>query len=176
MSHAGLNWFVLWEESLSLLSGGKRASVFLPPCSTASTQISTFPVFLLKNRPHPHHSPHENPSFINTSIFRQRDYLSLSPLFSHPESLFLLFSFLTQTLPCSILSSLAPCETPTQGLREMNGLILKGKERSITWCAHTCAMIHTYADMMNSFWGTVRVHMLKCILASAHAHRQTRLR
>ncbi len=74
-------------------------------------------------------------------------------------------------LPCSILSSLALCVTPTQGLREMNGLIPVGKEWNITWCAHTCTNTHTHTDSegyMNTMCGTV--HILKYTLAHTHTH------
>lgn len=145
----------------------KKSRLFFSLPAALQAPISTFPVFFffLKNRPRPDRSWHENPSFINTSIFGHGGYLSLSPLFCHRNSLFLLFlPPHSPTLPCSVLSSLAPCETPTQGLREMNGLILKGKEWSITWCTK----IHTYSDnerhAMKSFWGTAQVYMLKHIV------------
>lgn len=167
MSRAGVNWFVLWEESLALLLEKKKAVCSSPSLQRCKHQSlpSLYSFFFLKNRPRPDRSWHENPSFINTSIFGHGDYLSLSPLFCHRNSLFLLFlPPHSPTLPCSVLSSLAPCETPTQGLREMNGLILKGKEWSITWCTK----IHTYSDnerhAMKSFWGTAQVYMLKHIV------------
>ena len=106
--------------------------------------------------------------------FLRRNYRSLSSLFLPSEKIyFYFFPPRSPALPCSILSSLALCVTPTQGLREMNGLIPVGKEWNITWCAHTCTThTHTHADNeghRNTLCGTV--HMLKYTLRHTHACR-----
>ena len=83
----------------------------------------------LHSRPHSHRSRHENPSFINTSISSQELSITVASLFLPSEKIyFYFFPPCSPALPCSVLSSLALCVTPTQGLREMNGLIPVGKE------------------------------------------------
>lgn len=151
MSLAGVNWFVLWEESLPSLAAQNKYQPF--PCKTAST-----------NPPHHHHlfclyfiflKAARSPTFPSPSALKIPlpsilwfffspsaeiiDHVTSSFLFpSVRRSLFLLFPARSAALCGSVLSSLALCETPTQGLREMNGLIPEGKEWNITWCARTC--------------------------------------
>lgn len=76
--------------------------------------FSAFFFLKLHSLPRSHGSQHENPSFVNTLIFSNRNYRSLSPLFCHLKNLFLLPPH-SRARPRSILSSLALCVTPTQG-------------------------------------------------------------
>lgn len=132
MSQGGVNWFVLWEECLPLLSTNPQFLNPLPPCrSTASNSIRLLC---------PYSKPPTFPMLpawkcliyqyfdFCTGIIDQRHLVSAV----QRKIYFYFFPSRSPALPCSILSSLTLCVTPTQGLWEMNGLIPVGMEWNMT--------------------------------------------